>query len=93
MKGVTLFFALTALMGFMDSGERVHTRKENYSQSQIVKSFPEPQIPFAPKSYVFYDNDFEVFIDPDGDTHRYYELEINAFGTEWDLFLDRPYRD
>ena len=44
-------------------------------------------------SIIFYDNDFEVFIDPDGDTHRYYELEINAYGTEWDLFLDRPYRD
>ncbi|MFC2158120.1 carbohydrate-binding family 9-like protein [Acidobacteriota bacterium] len=44
-------------------------------------------------SIIFFDNDFEVFIDPDGDTHRYYELEINAYGTEWDLFLDRPYRD
>ena len=44
-------------------------------------------------SIIFYDNDFEVFIDPDGDTHRYYELELNAFSTEWDLFLDRPYRD
>ncbi|NOY60439.1 MAG: hypothetical protein GXO75_16125, partial [Calditrichaeota bacterium] len=44
-------------------------------------------------SVIYYDNDFEVFIDPNGDTHRYYELEINAFSTEWDLFLDRPYRD
>jgi hypothetical protein len=42
---------------------------------------------------IFHDNDFEVFIDPDGDTHRYYEFEMNAFGTWWDLFLDRPYRD
>jgi hypothetical protein len=42
---------------------------------------------------IFYDNDFEVFIDPDGDTHGYFELEINAFGTEWDLFLAKPYRD
>jgi hypothetical protein len=42
---------------------------------------------------IYHDNDFEVFIDPDGDTHEYYELEINAFGTEWDLFLVRPYRD
>ncbi len=42
---------------------------------------------------IFYDNDFEVFIDPDGDTHQYYELEINAYSTEWDLFLDKPYRD
>ncbi len=42
---------------------------------------------------IFYDNDFEVFIDPDGDTHQYYELEINARGTVWDLFLVKPYRD
>ncbi|UCG28902.1 MAG: carbohydrate-binding family 9-like protein [Bacteroidales bacterium] len=42
---------------------------------------------------IFYDNDFEVFIDPDGDTHMYYEFEMNAFGTEWDLFLVKPYRD
>ena len=42
---------------------------------------------------IFHDNDFEVFLDPDGDTHRYYELEINALGTVWDLFLDKPYRD
>lgn len=42
---------------------------------------------------VYHDNDFEVFIDPDGDTHEYYELEVNALGTEWDLLLVRPYRD
>jgi len=42
---------------------------------------------------IFYDNDFEVFIDPDGDTHQYYEFEMNAFGTEWDLMLVKPYRD
>ena len=27
---------------------------------------------------IFFDNDFEVFIDPDGDTQAYYELEVNA---------------
>ena len=42
---------------------------------------------------IYQDDDFEVFIDPDGDTHAYYELEINALGTEWDLLLVRPYRD
>lgn len=42
---------------------------------------------------IFFDNDFEVFIDPDGDTHAYYELEVNAFGTPWDLLLLKPYRD
>ncbi len=42
---------------------------------------------------IYRDNDFEVFIDPDGDTHLYYEFEINAHGTEWDLLLAKPYRD
>ncbi|MBD3235236.1 MAG: carbohydrate-binding family 9-like protein [Candidatus Eisenbacteria bacterium] len=42
---------------------------------------------------IYQDNDFEVFIDPDGDSHEYYELEINTLGTEWDLLLVRPYRD
>lgn len=42
---------------------------------------------------IFYNNDFEVFIDPDGDTENYYELEINAFNTAWDLFINKPYRE
>jgi hypothetical protein len=44
-------------------------------------------------SIIFQDNDFEVFIDPDGDTHNYYELEMNALNTVWDLLLIKPYRD
>ncbi len=44
-------------------------------------------------SVIFQDPDFEVFIDPDGDTHEYYEFEINALNTSWDLRLDKPYRD
>jgi hypothetical protein len=44
-------------------------------------------------SVIFQDNDFEVFIDPDGDNHQYYEIEINALNTEWDLRLVKPYRD
>lgn len=44
-------------------------------------------------SIIFQDNDFEVFIDPDGDTHDYYEVEINALNTVWDLLLVKPYRD
>lgn len=42
---------------------------------------------------IFHNNDFEVFIDPDGDTHNYYELEINALNTVWDLFISKPYRE
>lgn len=44
-------------------------------------------------SVIFYDNDFEIFIDPDGDSHQYYEFEINALNTVWDLLLVKPYRD
>ena len=42
---------------------------------------------------VFYDNDFEIFIDPDGDTRNYYEIEVNALGTIFDLLLVRTYID
>jgi hypothetical protein len=43
-------------------------------------------------SVIFHDNDFEVFIDPNGDTLEYYEFEINALNTGWDLFLNKPYK-
>ncbi len=42
---------------------------------------------------VFHDNDFEIFIDPDSDTREYYEIEINALDTIFDLFLVRTYLD
>lgn len=44
-------------------------------------------------SVIFHDNDFEVFIDPDADNHQYYEIEINALNTVWDLRLVKPYRE
>ena len=43
-------------------------------------------------SIIFHDNDFEVFIDPDGDNHNYYEFEVNALNTIWELTLPKPYR-
>jgi hypothetical protein len=43
------------------------------------------------ETVIFHENNFEVFIDPDGDTHNYYELEVNALGTKWDLLLVKPY--
>lgn len=42
---------------------------------------------------IFHNNDFEVFVEPNGDTHDYYELEINALNTVWDLFVSKPYRN
>ena len=42
---------------------------------------------------MFEDNDFEIFIDPDADGLNYYEFEVNALGTIWELSLPRPYGD
>lgn len=42
---------------------------------------------------MFEDNDFEIFIDPDNDGLSYYEFEINALGTIWELSLPKPYKD
>ncbi len=44
-------------------------------------------------SIIFHDNDFEVFIDPDSDARDYYEVEVNALNTIFDLLLKRTYID
>jgi hypothetical protein len=40
---------------------------------------------------LFQENNFEVFLDPDGDGENYYEFEINPLGTIWELTLPKPY--
>lgn len=42
-------------------------------------------------SVIYQDNDFEIFLDPDGDALNYYEFEVNALGTIWELTLDKAY--
>src|SRR5260370_5199326 len=42
---------------------------------------------------IFRDNDFEVFLNPTGDGRNYFEFEMNALNTGWDLFLPQPYKD
>jgi hypothetical protein len=44
-------------------------------------------------SVIFQDPDFEVFLDPKGETQPYYEYEMNALNTTWDLLLNKPYMD
>jgi hypothetical protein len=44
-------------------------------------------------SVIYHDNDFEVFLNPSCDARNYYELEINALNTVWDLLLRKPYRE
>ncbi|ETV69375.1 hypothetical protein H257_14978 [Aphanomyces astaci] len=49
---------------------------------------------FTDKNTVMYhENDFEIFIDPDGSRHNYYEFEMNCLNTIWELRLRRPYKD
>lgn len=62
----------------------------------IAAEMEEPQIwatLLKHDSVIFNDPDFEVFLDPDGDTHEYGEFEMNALNTTWDLFLPKPYKD
>lgn len=42
-------------------------------------------------SVIFHDDDFEVFVKPLPDTPSYYEFEMNALNTGWDLYLAKPY--
>jgi hypothetical protein len=63
----------------------------------IAAELEEPHVRASFKehdSYIFQeDNDFEVFLDPDGDSHLYAELEMNALNTTWDLLMTKPYKD
>ena len=43
-------------------------------------------------SVIFKDDDFEVFLKPLPETPSYYEFELNARNTGWDLFLPKPYK-
>jgi hypothetical protein len=42
-------------------------------------------------SVIFRDNDFEIFLKPIPDATGYFEFEINALNTSWDLYLNKPY--
>ena len=42
-------------------------------------------------SVICNDNDFEIFIDPDGDGEHYMEFEMNPLNAAWDLYLPKAY--
>ena len=68
---------------------------EDYLYIGATLEEPKVQASFLEKnSYIFHDdNNFEVFVDPNGDHCNYYELELNAFNTIWELSLPVPYRN
>lgn len=62
----------------------------------VAATLQEPQIWATQTRHddvIFKDNDFEVFINPDNTTHRYFEIEVNAVNKTFDLFLPKPYRN
>jgi hypothetical protein len=62
----------------------------------IAAELEEPHIWGGLKNHddiIYYDNDFEVFIDPNNNTHDYFEIEVNALNTLLDLFIPKPYRN
>ncbi|MCD6200194.1 MAG: carbohydrate-binding family 9-like protein [Bacteroidales bacterium] len=89
----------TDIEGSLKPAPRYHTRVKmlwDDDHLYIAAELEEPDIwatLHQRDTVIFYDNDFEVFIDPDGDTHQYYEYEMNALATYWDLMLIKPYRD
>ena len=77
---------------------RFHTRvkmlwDEHYLY--IAAQLEEPNVAATLRehdSVIFHDNDFEVFVRPLPETESYYEFEMNALNTGWDLFLNKPYK-
>lgn len=41
---------------------------------------------------IYWDNDFEVFIDVAKNETNYYEFEFNIYNTQWDLMMTKPYK-
>jgi hypothetical protein len=62
----------------------------------VAARLQEPQVWATLRQHdaiIFHDNDFEVFIDPYNTTQPYFEIEVNAVNTIFDLLLPKPYRN
>jgi hypothetical protein len=62
----------------------------------VAARLHDPQVWATLKNHddiVYRDNDFELFLDPANTTHSYYEVEVNALNTIFDLYLNKPYRN
>jgi hypothetical protein len=86
------------ILGDMRPAPRFRTRVKMLWDDQcfyIAAELEEPHVQASftkHDSYIFHeDNDFEVFLNPDGSNHNYVELEMNALNTTWDLLLRKPY--
>src|SRR5471030_223762 len=88
-----------AVEGARPPSPRLHTRLKMLWDEQFFYAAAELEEPHVwatlteHDSVIFHDNDFEVFLNPSGDGRNYFEFEINALNTGWDLFLPKPYRE
>lgn len=81
--------------GAIEDGTRIKMLWDD-SYLYVLADIPEPDLRATlteHDSIIFRDPDFEVFIDPMGEGNHYIELEMNALGTVWDLFIARTYRE
>jgi len=60
-------------------------------KAALLQLAPLPQTT-QPNSMIYFDNNLELFLDPDADNHHYAELEFNGLGQVWDLLMSKPYR-
>jgi hypothetical protein len=85
--------------GAKNPGPLYRTRVKMLYDSSALYLLAELQEPHLWATYnrhdmiIYHENDFEVFIDPDGDTHNYFEYELNALNTLLDLKMPMPYRN
>jgi hypothetical protein len=62
----------------------------------IAAEFEDPHVWSYMKNHdeaLFNENCFEVFLDPDNNTHIYFEILVNASNTVFDLCMSKPYRN
>lgn len=85
--------------GYEKSAPTYQTRIKMLWDNQYIYFLAEMEEPHIWAYYeehdkiVYHENDFEIFIDPDGDTQNYFEFEFNAKNTLFDLFMTKPYRN
>lgn len=88
-----------SIKGFKNKKPYLHTQMKiiwNDTYLFIAARLEEPHVWATLKrrdSIIYHDNDFEVFIDPDNNARQYFEIEVNAFNTIFDLFMPKPYRN
>ncbi|MFA7116586.1 MAG: carbohydrate-binding family 9-like protein [Bacteroidales bacterium] len=70
----------------------LYNNKYLYIAAQLEEPFIEAT-KISRDDTIYLDNDFEIFIDSDSNSENYFEFEINASGTEWDLLMDKPYTE